>query len=109
MKKVEAAHCAACDLFIPMQFGIIQKHLKTMDHNRNRRVSGYQCPPTSLWVDWVRPLGRSWGYSPCLPMRNCRDCRAQEDVDISSPVQSAKLQREGWEMGTLPGRWWHQS
>lgn len=39
VKKVEAAHCAACDLFIPMQFGIIQKHLKTMDHNRNRRVS----------------------------------------------------------------------
>ncbi|GAB1300865.1 A kinase (PRKA) anchor protein 8-like [Apodemus speciosus] len=38
VKKVEAAHCAACDLFIPMQFGIIQKHLKTMDHNRNRRV-----------------------------------------------------------------------
>ncbi|XP_042834381.1 A-kinase anchor protein 8-like isoform X3 [Panthera tigris] len=37
VKKVEAAHCAACDLFIPMQFGIIQKHLKTMDHNRNRR------------------------------------------------------------------------
>jgi A-kinase anchor protein 8-like protein len=39
VKKVEAVHCAACDLFIPMQFGIIQKHLKTMDHNRNRRVS----------------------------------------------------------------------
>ena len=51
VKKVEAAHCAACDLFIPMQFGIIQKHLKTMDHNRNRRVSGHQCPPTILWAD----------------------------------------------------------
>lgn len=51
MKKVEAAHCAACDLFIPMQFGIIQKHLKTMDHNRNRRVSGYPCPSTILWED----------------------------------------------------------
>lgn len=49
VKKVEAAHCAACDLFIPMQFGIIQKHLKTMDHNRNRRVSGHQCPSTILW------------------------------------------------------------
>ncbi|KAB1259658.1 A-kinase anchor protein 8-like [Camelus dromedarius] len=58
VKKVEAAHCAACDLFIPMQFGIIQKHLKTMDHNRNRRVSGHQCPPTILWVDWMRLLGR---------------------------------------------------
>lgn len=61
VKKVEAAHCAACDLFIPMQFGIIQKHLKTMDHNRNRRVSGHQCPSTILWID----LGRSWGYDLC--------------------------------------------
>lgn len=40
IKKVEAAHCAACDLFIPMQYGIIQKHLKSLDHNHNRRVSG---------------------------------------------------------------------
>jgi len=39
IKKVEAAHCAACDLFIPMQYGIIQKHLKSLDHNHNRRVS----------------------------------------------------------------------
>ncbi|NWR81723.1 AKP8L protein, partial [Centropus unirufus] len=37
IKKVEAAHCAACDLFIPMQYGIIQKHLKSLDHNHNRR------------------------------------------------------------------------
>lgn len=51
VKKVEAVHCAACDLFIPMQFGIIQKHLKTMDHNRNRRVSGHQCPSAILCVD----------------------------------------------------------
>lgn len=39
VKKVEAAHCVACDLFIPMQYGIIQKHLKSLDHNHNRRVS----------------------------------------------------------------------
>lgn len=50
MKKVEAAHCAACDLFIPMQFGIIQKHLKTMDHNRNRRVSGHTYVGLALWA-----------------------------------------------------------
>lgn len=56
VKKVEAAHCAACDLFIPMQFGIIQKHLKTMDHNRNRRVS------------WGPGILR-WGCSLCLPIR----------------------------------------
>lgn len=45
VKKVEAAHCAACDLFIPMQFGIIQKHLKTMDHNRNRRALSRDLKP----------------------------------------------------------------
>lgn len=37
VKKVEEAHCAACDLFIPMQFGINQKHLETMDDNQNLR------------------------------------------------------------------------
>ncbi|XP_028828034.1 A-kinase anchor protein 8-like [Denticeps clupeoides] len=35
MKKVEAAHCAACDLFIPMQFYLIKKHLRSPDHNYN--------------------------------------------------------------------------
>ncbi|OXB61454.1 UNVERIFIED_CONTAM: hypothetical protein H355_003230 [Colinus virginianus] len=45
IKKVEAAHCAACDLFIPMQYGIIQKHLKSLDHNHNRRVSAASFPP----------------------------------------------------------------
>ncbi|KAI4888192.1 hypothetical protein NFI96_018643 [Prochilodus magdalenae] len=37
MKKVEAAHCAACDLYIPMQYSLIQKHLKSPDHNYNRK------------------------------------------------------------------------
>lgn len=60
VKKVEAAHCAACDLFIPMQFGIIQKHLKTMDHNRNRRVS---------WGPGVL----SWSWSLLLPMWDCEE------------------------------------
>ncbi|ERE69726.1 A-kinase anchor protein 8 [Cricetulus griseus] len=50
VKKVEAAHCAACDLFIPMQFGIIQKHLKTMAHNRNRRLMMEQSKKSSLMV-----------------------------------------------------------
>ncbi|XP_069854589.1 A-kinase anchor protein 8-like [Dipodomys merriami] len=50
VRKVEAAHCAACDLFIPMQFGIIQKHLKTMDHNRNRRLMMEQSKKSSLMV-----------------------------------------------------------
>lgn len=38
MKKVEAAHCSACDVFIPMQYTLIQKHLKSPDHNYNRKV-----------------------------------------------------------------------
>ncbi|KAM4888827.1 A-kinase anchor protein 8-like isoform 2-T2 [Thomomys bottae] len=50
VRKVEAAHCAACDLFLPMQFGIIQKHLKTMDHNRNRRLMMEQSKKSSLMV-----------------------------------------------------------
>ncbi|XP_051560141.1 A-kinase anchor protein 8-like isoform X2 [Myxocyprinus asiaticus] len=37
MKKVEAAHCTACDVFIPMQHLLIQKHLKSHDHNYNRK------------------------------------------------------------------------
>lgn len=39
MRKVEAAHCAACDLFIPMQPHLIQKHIKSPDHNYNRKVN----------------------------------------------------------------------
>ncbi|XP_017263957.1 A-kinase anchor protein 8-like isoform X2 [Kryptolebias marmoratus] len=37
MRKVEAAHCAVCDLFIPMQPHLIQKHIKSHDHNYNRK------------------------------------------------------------------------
>ncbi|NXW66439.1 AKP8L protein, partial [Eurystomus gularis] len=50
IKKVEAAHCAACDLFLPMQFGIIQKHLKSLDHNHNRRAMMEQSKKSSLVV-----------------------------------------------------------
>ena len=60
IKKVEAAHCAACDLFIPMQYGIIQKHLKSLDHNHNRRVSGQ---PGALGVSQASaaiPGARIW-------------------------------------------------
>lgn len=60
IKKVEAAHCAACDLFIPMQYGIIQKHLKSLDHNHNRRVSGQpgaagvsQASAARIWMGLV--------------------------------------------------------
>uniref|UniRef100_A0A4W4FKV2 C2H2 AKAP95-type domain-containing protein n=1 Tax=Electrophorus electricus TaxID=8005 RepID=A0A4W4FKV2_ELEEL len=37
MRKVEAAHCAACDMYIPMQYNLIQKHLRSPDHNYNRK------------------------------------------------------------------------
>lgn len=66
MKKVEAAHCAACDLFIPMQFGIIQKHLKTVDHNRNRRVS---------WGAGVL----SWSWSLFSPVWDCEEGRGKKE------------------------------
>ncbi|NWR60057.1 AKP8L protein, partial [Bucorvus abyssinicus] len=50
IKKVEAAHCAACDLFLPMQYGLIQKHLKSLDHNHNRRAMMEQSKKSSLVV-----------------------------------------------------------
>ncbi|XP_012987500.2 LOW QUALITY PROTEIN: A-kinase anchor protein 8-like [Esox lucius] len=50
MRKVEAAHCAACDLFIPMQFHLIQKHLKSNDHNFKRKGMMEQSKRASLSV-----------------------------------------------------------
>lgn len=38
-KKIEAAHCMACDMLIPAQQHLLQRHLRAVDHNRNRRVS----------------------------------------------------------------------
>ncbi|KAK0148826.1 A-kinase anchor protein 8-like [Merluccius polli] len=50
MRKVEAAHCAACDLFIPMQHHLIQKHIKSPDHNYNRKGMMEQSKRGSLSV-----------------------------------------------------------
>ncbi|XP_069051835.1 A-kinase anchor protein 8-like isoform X2 [Lepisosteus oculatus] len=50
VRKVEAAHCAACDIFIPMQHNLIQKHLKSPDHNFNRRGMMEQSKRSSLSV-----------------------------------------------------------
>ncbi|XP_030586400.1 A-kinase anchor protein 8-like isoform X2 [Archocentrus centrarchus] len=50
MRKVEAAHCAACDLFIPMQPHLIQKHIKSPDHNYNRKGMMEQSKRASLSV-----------------------------------------------------------
>lgn len=38
-KKIEAAHCMACDMLIPAQHQLLQRHLHSVDHNHNRRVS----------------------------------------------------------------------
>lgn len=50
MKKVEAAHCAACDLFIPMQLHLIQSHLKSPDHNYNRKMMMEQSKRVGLSI-----------------------------------------------------------
>ncbi|XP_038126101.1 A-kinase anchor protein 8-like [Cyprinodon tularosa] len=50
MKKVEAAHCGACDIFIPMQPHLIQKHIKSPDHNYNRKGMMEQSKRSSLSV-----------------------------------------------------------
>ncbi|XP_046693111.1 A-kinase anchor protein 8-like isoform X1 [Silurus meridionalis] len=50
MKKVEAAYCSACDLYIPMQFLLIQKHLKSPEHNYNRKGMMEQSKRSSLSV-----------------------------------------------------------
>ncbi|XP_053320527.1 A-kinase anchor protein 8-like isoform X2 [Spea bombifrons] len=50
VKKVEAAHCAACDIFIPMHFAALQRHLKSALHNQNRRHVMEQSKKTALAV-----------------------------------------------------------
>ncbi|KAK3530587.1 hypothetical protein QTP86_028828 [Hemibagrus guttatus] len=35
MRKAEAAHCLACDVYMPMQQTLIQKHLNSPDHKSN--------------------------------------------------------------------------
>ncbi|KAI4897419.1 hypothetical protein NFI96_029504, partial [Prochilodus magdalenae] len=50
MKKVEAAHCAACDLYFPMQHSHIQKHLRSPDHHYNRKRLLEECKKSGLAV-----------------------------------------------------------
>ncbi|OCT90279.1 A-kinase anchor protein 8-like isoform X1 [Xenopus laevis] len=50
IKKVEAAHCAACDIFIPMHFAALQRHLKSPLHNQNRRNTMEQSKKSALAV-----------------------------------------------------------
>lgn len=46
MKKVEALYCAACDMYVPMQPTFIEMHLKSPDHNYNRKVKPSSVPTT---------------------------------------------------------------
>ncbi|XP_078090988.1 A-kinase anchor protein 8-like [Mustelus asterias] len=50
MKKVEAAHCVACDLFIPIQNAVLMRHLKSPDHGWNRRAMLEKAKKGSLVV-----------------------------------------------------------
>lgn len=61
MKKVEAAYCSACDLYIPMQFLLIQKHLKSPEHNYNRKVRAH----TPVRKHLVYPPVITMTFDPC--------------------------------------------
>ncbi|XP_077326127.1 uncharacterized protein LOC143960953 isoform X2 [Lithobates pipiens] len=50
VKKVEAAHCAACDIFIPMNFSAIHRHIRTPLHNQKRRNTMENSKKTALVV-----------------------------------------------------------
>ncbi|XP_023677670.1 A-kinase anchor protein 8-like isoform X2 [Paramormyrops kingsleyae] len=50
LRKVEAAHCAACNLFIPMQQHLIQRHLRSPEHNFHRKGMMEQSKRASLSV-----------------------------------------------------------
>ncbi|KAL1776034.1 A-kinase anchor protein 8 [Sigmodon hispidus] len=49
-KKIEAARCLACDMLIPAQHQLLQRHLHSVDHNHNRRLAAEQFKKTSLHV-----------------------------------------------------------
>lgn len=49
-KRIEAAHCLACDMLIPAQHQLLQRHLHSVDHNHNRRLAAEQFKRTSLHV-----------------------------------------------------------
>ncbi|XP_012518194.1 PREDICTED: A-kinase anchor protein 8 isoform X1 [Propithecus coquereli] len=49
-KRIEAAHCLACDMLIPAQQQLLQRHLHSVDHNHNRRLAAEQFKKTSLHV-----------------------------------------------------------
>ncbi|MCI4394050.1 hypothetical protein PGIGA_G00164390 [Pangasianodon gigas] len=50
MRKAEAAHCLACDEYIPMQRSLIQQHLKSPDHNHNCKIMMEQSKNSGLSI-----------------------------------------------------------
>lgn len=56
-KKIEAAHCMACDMLIPAQHQLLQRHLHSVDHNHNRRVS-LVLIQTGSWRDQLLMLSQ---------------------------------------------------
>ncbi|XP_060716789.1 A-kinase anchor protein 8-like isoform X3 [Tachysurus vachellii] len=50
MRKAEAAHCLACDVYIPMQHLLIQQHLKSPEHKRNCKVMMVQSIQSGLSI-----------------------------------------------------------
>ncbi|RXM27596.1 A-kinase anchor protein 8 [Acipenser ruthenus] len=49
-KRIEAAHCMACDMIIPAQYHLLQRHLHSPEHNRNRKGIAEQFKKSSLHV-----------------------------------------------------------
>ena len=67
-KKIEAAHCLACDMLIPAQPQLLQRHLHSVDHNHNRRVSA--------------PLVWGGASSPGCSARGSELCVSHVEVNI---------------------------
>ncbi|KAK2497020.1 hypothetical protein MC885_017021 [Smutsia gigantea] len=49
-KKIEAAHCLACDVLIPARPRLLQRHLHSASHEHSRRLAAEQFKKTSLHV-----------------------------------------------------------
>uniref|UniRef100_A0A8C9RC48 A-kinase anchor protein 8-like n=1 Tax=Scleropages formosus TaxID=113540 RepID=A0A8C9RC48_SCLFO len=47
-KRIEAAHCMACDMIIPAQHSLLQRHVSSEEHQRNREAITEQFKMTSV-------------------------------------------------------------
>ncbi|XP_076839603.1 uncharacterized protein LOC143484641 isoform X3 [Brachyhypopomus gauderio] len=103
MRKVEAAHCAACDMYIPMQYNLIQKHLRSPDHNYNRKYmmeeserSGLSVARSILNHKIIRKKLESYlkNENPFIDDQEDQDPEepvATEEPEADSPNQSQEL------------------